>query len=179
MKIIFYVLFLGFLINSCSNPGEDYANKLCSCMKESGLKNGLNQRDFTRSFNRNEPCFEEIGKEFYFTLKEMDDSQRANFMKQFSKALLETDCADIAFNLIPYDEMLKEMGRKFENDLSSKFNFNGAEICDCVNMKDYADQKLKSACKELEMEWKEKYENADDLGKKRLIKEVEDCDKNR
>lgn len=53
----------------------------------------------------------------------------------------------------------------------------GPSVCDCVNIDDKADDKMKEACKTMEKEWKEKYDKADDAGKEELMKEIEACDK--
>ena len=52
----------------------------------------------------------------------------------------------------------------------------GPSLCDCVNMKDDADDKTKEACKTMEKEWKDKYEKASDEEKKKLQEEVEACE---
>jgi hypothetical protein len=62
---------------------------------------------------------------------------------------------------------LSSCGGKDGEDLS---------VCDCVNMKDDADDKTKEACKTMEKEWKDKYEKASDEEKKKLQEEVEACE---
>ena len=52
----------------------------------------------------------------------------------------------------------------------------GPSLCDCVNMKDDADDKTKEACKTMGKEWKDKYDKASDEEKKKLQEEVEACE---
>lgn len=52
----------------------------------------------------------------------------------------------------------------------------GPSLCDCVNMKDDADDKTKEACKTMEKEWKDKYDKASDEEKKKLQEEAEACE---
>ena len=52
----------------------------------------------------------------------------------------------------------------------------GPALCDCVNMKKDADDKTKEACKEMEQEWKDKYEKANDDEKKKMMDEIMACE---
>ncbi len=51
----------------------------------------------------------------------------------------------------------------------------GPALCDCVNIKDDADEKMKTACETMETEWKAKYEKADEEAKKKLEEEIMAC----
>jgi hypothetical protein len=114
MNRFFYQLIIVFFISACSHQGEDFANKVCSCLKESGLKNGYVQMNFIRNFEVQDPCLDEVGEEIYELLKDMSNSQRASFMKDFTRALLETQCAEIAFTMLPYDQMIEQMEKKYD-----------------------------------------------------------------
>ncbi len=70
------------------------------------------------------------------------------------------------------DDKKDEDGEEGKDGKSS-----GPGLCDCVNMDmETADDKLKDACKEMEKEWKDKYENASDEEKKELMEKVKDCE---
>lgn len=51
----------------------------------------------------------------------------------------------------------------------------GPALCDCVNIKDDADEKLKTACSKMETEWKDKFEKADETEQAKLMKDIEAC----
>jgi len=111
IKALFYALILIPFFYSCTSSGEDYANKLCSCMKESGFREGLDLDGLDRNLETNNHCFREVGKEVYEIMKGMNDQQRAQFTKEFMKAMLDTDCADIVVKAINYDELMQELKR--------------------------------------------------------------------
>ncbi len=187
-KILFYVLMLGLFFNSCSSSGEDYANKLCSCMKESGFKEGINLDRIDRNLETNNPCFREIGKEIYAEMKGMTDQQRAHFTKEFMKAMLDTDCADIVFKAIPYNELMENMERmygKSEND-NTFGGFGQPSVCDCVKLSeemlkemDEADENRRKKLEEFytdKMEaCKKLSEGLSDEEMKQLMEEAKNC----
>ena len=53
----------------------------------------------------------------------------------------------------------------------------GPSLCDCVNIDDKADDKMKEACATMGKESKEKYEKASDEDKEKMMKEMEACKK--
>lgn len=55
----------------------------------------------------------------------------------------------------------------------------GPSVCDCVNIDDKADDKMKEACKTMEKEWKDKFDKASDDEKKKLMEEIEACEKDK
>jgi len=179
MKFIYYFLLITIFSFACSTPGENYANDVCSCLKESGLKNVLNPRDFAGNFNSTNSCIDEIGEEIYEILKGMSNSQRATFIKDFSREFLDTDCADIAFNLLPYDEMIKQMGRKYEKSSKKGFEFFSDEpsICDCVEIDLNTNKEMRKKCKEMEEVWRERYENGNEKDKDGMIREIQECER--
>lgn len=177
MRNFLYILFFAVSFSACTDKSTELANDWCSCMKRSGLNNAMRGPASFGEFDMKSPCFDELGKEMYDVLKGMTNDQRARFMKSFSQELLETDCADMVFNLLPYDEIIEEFARKYDTDDSNFFDFNSTDVCDCINMPSNPSQQLKEDCKKLEKEWKEKYEMADEHEKEALIKEAEDCEK--
>lgn len=53
----------------------------------------------------------------------------------------------------------------------------GPSVCDCVNAGKDADDKTKEKCEAMEKEWKEKYDKASDDEKKKLMEEIQACEK--
>lgn len=51
----------------------------------------------------------------------------------------------------------------------------GPSVCECVNMADDADEATKTACEEMEKEWKSKYDEASDEEKESMMKEIMAC----
>lgn len=177
MKNYLFCLLILLFISGCSNEGEQLANKACSCMMEAGLKKGLNPSNFAGNFDQDNVCTDELGRELYDKLKGMNNSQRAEFMKDFARGLLETDCAEIAFNLLPYDRMMDEMEKKYNEDYTAVFKIFSKEpsICDCVQTEVDVNKDLRIWCNEMEKVWRERYENGDEKDKDEMIREIEEC----
>lgn len=179
MRNLFLILFFSVSFYGCTDKSTDFADDWCSCMKRSGLSNALNGPADFGEFDMKSPCFDDLGKEMYDLMKGMTHDQRARFMKSFSKALLETDCADIVFNLLPYDKMMEELGRKYERkDIDFTFDgfWNRTEICQCIDLdRMAADDITIEKCDRLTIEFEERYNAADAQGKEEIMKIIEEC----
>lgn len=64
-----------------------------------------------KNLKKDNSCLEEIDKEINHEMKGMTEQQRIHFTKEFMKAMLDTDCADIVFKAIPhpYNELLQNL----------------------------------------------------------------------
>ena len=78
--------------------------------------------------------------------------------------------------IIPLSRKLTAHGYKKATSMSKTTNKMATTLCDCVNMKKDADDKTKEACKEMEQEWKDKYEKANDDEKKKMMDEIMACE---
>ncbi len=117
-RILFSAIFF-VSINSCSSSKtEKLANDYCACLINGGLNSSMNTTSAFQFLDDNQACFQKVGKELYEIMKPMNDSQRARFLKEFTKELLDTDCGNIAFSLIPYNELLEEL----DKNVNEKYN---------------------------------------------------------
>jgi hypothetical protein len=114
---LFFLLFVLIIgISSCKNEEspKQLANDFCDC-----IVSGINLDILTGNYD-----FTEIAKKlnktsreklintlkiFKETMETMTGEGRKNFLKEFLKELLETDCADIALSFIYYGELLNEI----------------------------------------------------------------------
>ena len=94
---------------------ENHAEELCTCLTDAGLDNSLNilrlndrsfMRDMEDKFQNEVPeCAMKVFREMEKDLDDMSKNQKKEYTKAFLKACIDTDCADIAINMIPYDRM--------------------------------------------------------------------------
>lgn len=122
MKKTIYSIFaaLMFLVlNGCSAgvgaSTEDHANKLCTCLTEAGLDNSLSilnlrdgsfMKDMDDKMEEEVPtCALEVFRKMEKDIDDMSKNEKKEYTKAFLKSCIDTDCADIALSLIPYDMM--------------------------------------------------------------------------
>ncbi len=124
MKVTFLAtLFIGFsLLSSCGSSGSagNRADDLCSCAQESGIDfNGItSERDLERLARKMErlpekdmkkagKCVVDVLKGIQKDVKEMNDSEKSAYIRNFSKASIDTDCVVDAMEDFKYDEFEK------------------------------------------------------------------------
>lgn len=62
-----------------------------------------------------------------------------------------------------------------EKDEDSKEGSNGPDVCKCVN-EEWENEDEEKACKELEMEWKDKFQNASEEEKEKMMEQIKACE---
>lgn len=166
-------------IASCSAP-KKLANDLCDCFSDAGMKKGIMLDNLTRVMDdsKKDTCEKMFLTRFYDEMALLNNNDRGKYTKNFIKSMLDTECGDILFESIPYEELLESLKRKKEKEERKeeyRFEYDGLTICDCVNMEDDADEEKKEICSKMEIDWKEKYDAADFDVRELMIKEIEEC----
>ncbi len=109
-------LFSLLLFAGCSSPeskAEDRAEEICDCVKSIGISDDMNifslqsrsvMRDIEDKAERELPrkllkVFKKIEKD----IDPLSKEEKKEYTRALMKAILDTDCADIALNNIPYD----------------------------------------------------------------------------
>lgn len=110
------VLLSLFIFSGCSSPedeAEGHAVEICDCIKSIGIDESTNifklqdrkfMREVERKAQRELPekllvIFKEIEKD----LAGLSKYEKKEYTRALLKSLLDTDCADIALDNIPYD----------------------------------------------------------------------------
>lgn len=134
MKKLIYttaILSITILLSNCSDPEEDaknHAEEMCDCVKEIGFNEDINifdfgDPDFARNLERRAEKelprkFLKIFREMEKEMHELDRKEKKEYVRTFLKSLLDTDCANIILDRLPYemigpalDELEKEVDR--------------------------------------------------------------------
>lgn len=121
MKTMKYLLITGslfsvLLFGGCSSPeseAEDRAEEICDCVKELGIDRNINlfsiqSGSFMRDIDRSAGL--KIQRDLLNILKKIDEDidnlskeEKKDYTKALMKAMIDTDCSDMALSKIPYD----------------------------------------------------------------------------
>lgn len=112
------ILIIGAVISSCvSNEAKtrDHAEALCDCMKEIGLNDDLTAEDLEdrrkvrkmeNDAERHLPkCALPILKEMKVEMDELGKSEKKEYTKAFLKNVIDTDCADVVLDNVPFEAL--------------------------------------------------------------------------
>jgi hypothetical protein len=157
MKKVLFILptALLLILASCGgNKAEGYADRACDCLKkgdnlQEAISSGIGlgrSRGNRSSEEKIRKCMLPIFKEFATHFKSLSNGGKKEFTKEFYHAIIETDCADKALDMVPWgladrgiDEMLRELEGKDRGRGRSGFGFDDEiagydydEICECI-----------------------------------------------
>lgn len=105
-----------FLFSGCSSnesKAENRAEEICDCVKSIGIDKNisigkLQNRDFVRDIERK--AEKELPRKLLKVLRKIEEdiddlskAEKKEYTRSLMKALIDTDCADIALDNIPYD----------------------------------------------------------------------------
>ena len=132
-KMYFALLMLGLVLTSCGASPEGRADDLCDCFKDAGIDfDGIKserdldelQRKIKKLSSKKEKeakeCVFEVMEGVKSDVKDMDDDEIAEYMRDFAKAGIDTECAVEAMEDLPYDDMkdlLDEMVDGMEDEI--------------------------------------------------------------
>ncbi len=137
MRYVLSALVLGgsIFLSSCGGSGaEGYAEDLCDCMDESGYMDevgggifGMGRSSGKRDAEEKmEDCALPILKEMHGEFKEMDDDEKKEFVKDFMKASIDTECSDQLMDNIPWALVMNGFKSMLDNDRDMNF-FGGVD----------------------------------------------------
>ena len=104
------------LFTGCSSPeskAEDRAEEICECVLELGINKDMNlfslqdrskMRDIERKAERELPRkLLKVFKEIEDDIDPLSKDEKKEYTRALMKAMMDTECADIALDNIPYD----------------------------------------------------------------------------
>tara|TARA_B110000027_G_C15871737_1_gene191484 strand:+ start:21 stop:500 length:480 start_codon:yes stop_codon:yes gene_type:complete len=119
MKTIIYFISatsIAIALSACGGVEADaagHAKEMCECLQDAGLDNSISiskiqdrsfQRNLERKMEKTVPkCLLPIVKEMEEEISDLSKNDKKEYTKAFLKACIDTECADIALDLIPYD----------------------------------------------------------------------------
>jgi hypothetical protein len=117
LKITF-ILIIGATFTSCgSNEAatRKHAEELCDCMEDIGLDESLSLADLNNYDQMREmekkaeeslpKCAFAILKNIQSDLDELNKSEKKDYTKSFLKNVIDTECADVILDKVPFDMM--------------------------------------------------------------------------
>ena len=137
-KMFFALLMLGLIMTSCGDSGNpsSRADDLCGCFKDAGVDfDGIkSERDLERLGKKMEnlskkkekkakKCVLAVAKDIQSDIKEMNDEETAEYMRNLVKAGIDTECATEAMEDFDYGEVkdvLDDAIDDMEDDLEDK-----------------------------------------------------------
>lgn len=119
--LFFLILTLSICFSSCDNgtSPRKLADDYCDCIK-GGISLDMNMfsddyDDIIQNMNdKDRQKLLETTIRFRDAIKQKRGEQRKRFLKDFLKALLDTDCADMAFGFIPYEEIIRNLDKSIK-----------------------------------------------------------------
>lgn len=193
------LLIIGTIALSLSSCGgvkskaEDMAEDTCDCMKDAGgvdemIGGGLMTGRGGMQDDMQD-CMKDKAEEYIDYLSNLDSDDKKEFIKEYVKALVETDCADDALDKVtPFMDMaLKKAKKELGGKSSESLSMGGPDFCDCVKLdnegrdaddRDEWEEENKDMieeCEELAEEWQDEYQDASDEEQKEMQKKVMDC----
>lgn len=92
---------IGLFLASCgggvASKANDLAQKTCSCIKDAGdLEKMIISMGRSTGFDRDKAaeCMQEDAKEYLVYFKDLSDADKKEFIREYVKSLMDTDCAD-------------------------------------------------------------------------------------
>ena len=133
MKTIIYSISAGvmlLILSACGGTKADannHAKEMCKCLQDAGLDSSIStsklmDREFIMEIEKKMeetvprcilPIVEEMEKE----INELSKNEKKEYTKALMKAVIDTECSDLALDLIPFDMLgiaLGEAERQIE-----------------------------------------------------------------
>ena len=121
-KIVSLLLLVCISTSSCGSGGdpEGRADEMCDCAEDAGIDfDGIsNERDLRRLGDKMDnlrekdkrkatKCFLEVMSGILEDVKDMNDSEKSEYIREFAKAAIDTDCVVDVMEGLEYDEFEK------------------------------------------------------------------------
>ena len=124
-KMYFALLMLGLVLSSCGSGPDARADDLCDCFKDAGVDfdgiedpNDIEKIVNKMSKKKGQKCVLAVLEGVEEDISDMDDD--AEYMRDFAKAGIDTECAVEAMQDLPYNDMkdvLDDMVDKMEDEI--------------------------------------------------------------
>ena len=123
MKSIYIVLiFAGLILTSCGGGGaSNRAADLCDCFKDAGIDfDGMEDiNDLEKVANKMEKkkgqkCVLAVMEGIEEDISDMDDKETGDYLRDFIKAMLDTECVSEGMEDMEFGDMKKELKREIK-----------------------------------------------------------------
>ena len=124
MKKIYFVLMLvGVVLTSCGGDGgaSNRAGDLCDCFKDAGIDfDGLEDISDLKKVGdkmekkKGQKCVLAVMEGIEDDISDMDDNETGNYLRDFIKAMLDTECVSEGMEDMEFKDMKKELKREIK-----------------------------------------------------------------
>ena len=122
-KMYFALLMLGLVLTSCGSGGSpsSRANDLCDCLKEAGVEfDGINDLDDLEKIGdkmekkKGQKCVLAVMEGVDEDISDMDDKETGEYLRDFLKAMIDTDCASEGMEEMEFGDMKKQLKKEIK-----------------------------------------------------------------
>ena len=122
-KMYFALMLLGLVLTSCGSGGSpsSRANDLCDCLKEAGVEfDGINDLDDLEKIGdkmekkKGQKCVLAVVEGVDEDISDMDDKETGEYLRDFLKAMIDTDCASEGMEEMEFGDMKKQLKKEIK-----------------------------------------------------------------
>ena len=122
-KMYFALMIIGLVLTSCGSGGSpsSRANDLCDCLKEAGVEfDGINDLDDLEKIGdkmekkKGQKCVLAVMEGVDEDISDMDDKETGEYLRDFLKAMIDTDCASEGMEEMEFGDMKKQLKKEIK-----------------------------------------------------------------
>ena len=116
-------MIIGLVLTSCGSGGSpsSRANDLCDCLKEAGVEfDGINDLDDLEKIGdkmekkKGQKCVLAVMEGVDEDISDMDDKETGEYLRDFLKAMIDTDCASEGMEEMEFGDMKKQLKKEIK-----------------------------------------------------------------
>ncbi|MBT5933029.1 MAG: hypothetical protein HOH34_06770 [Flavobacteriales bacterium] len=122
-KMYFALMIIGLVLTSCGSGGSpsSRAKDLCDCLKEAGVEfDGINDLDDLEKIGdkmekkKGQKCVLAVMEGVDEDISDMDDKETGEYLRDFLKAMIDTDCASEGMEEMEFGDMKKQLKKEIK-----------------------------------------------------------------
>jgi len=122
-KMYFALMIIGLVLTSCGSGGSpsSRAKDLCDCLKDAGVEfDGINDLDDLEKIGdkmekkKGQKCVLAVMEGVDDDISDMDDKETGEYLRDFLKAVIDTDCASEGMKEMEFGDMKKQLKKEIK-----------------------------------------------------------------
>ena len=122
-KMYFALMIIGLVLTSCGSGGSpsSRAKDLCDCLKDAGVEfDGINDLDDLEKIGdkmekkKGQKCVLAVMEGVDEDISDMDDKETGEYLRDFLKAMIDTDCASEGMEEMEFGDMKKQLKKEIK-----------------------------------------------------------------
>ena len=116
-------MIIGLVLTSCGSGGSpsSRAKDLCDCLKDAGVEfDGINDLDDLEKIGdkmekkKGQKCVLAVMEGVDDDISDMDDKETGEYLRDFLKAMIDTDCASEGMKEMEFGDMKKQLKKEIK-----------------------------------------------------------------